>query len=79
MSARTLIPCRWAPLTPSDTALLQGVIGLYAGNAGAIVGAGIDGVTATFQVQAGQYLSGLFTKVLGSGTTSTGIVALLKE
>lgn len=72
----TLIPQRWAPVTPSDTTPVGNTIGLYVGGAGNVVAEGTDGVQATFVCQAGQYLTGKFAKVKAA-TTATNIVALL--
>lgn len=74
----TLIPSRWFDVTPSDSASISPAIGLYVGNAGTVKAAGMDGTVGTYICQAGQYLTGRFTKVLATGTTATGIVALLR-
>jgi hypothetical protein len=71
-----LIPKSWSDLTPSDTVLITPAIGIYVGIAGDIRAAGRDGVVGTFQAQTGQYLIGNFTKVMATGTTATGLVAL---
>lgn len=70
------IPQDWADITPSDTALISPCIGVYVGGSGTVKAAGSNGVVGTFQTQAGQYLIGAFTKVLSTGTTATGLVAL---
>lgn len=70
------IPNDWSDLTPSDTVLISPCIGLYVGVAGLIRAAGANGGIGTFQAQTGQYLVGRFTKVLATGTTATGLVAL---
>ena len=70
------IPQSWSDLTPSNTALISPAVGIYVGVAGTIRAAGGDGVVGTFEVQAGQYLIGAFTKVLATGTTASGLVAL---
>jgi hypothetical protein len=70
------IPQEWSNLTPSDTVLISPSVGLYVGVAGTIRAAGANGVVGTFEVQAGQYLIGAFTKVLATGTTASGLVAL---
>ena len=70
------IPQDWADLTPSDVALISPSIGIYVGGSGTIRAAGKNGVVGTFQAQSGQYLIGYFTKVLATGTTATGLVAL---
>jgi len=75
---QTLIPSRFQDVTPSDTAPLGGVIGLYVGGAGNVRAAGSDGVAANFAVQAGGYLVGRFRQVLATGTTATGIVAQIE-
>jgi len=72
----TLIPQRWASVTPSDTAGIGNTIGLFVGGAGNVNAQGSDGVAAVFACQAGQYLTGKFAKVLATGTTATNIVAL---
>lgn len=71
-----LIPQSWADITASDTTLISPAIGLYVGVAGTIKAAGQNGAVGTFQAQAGQYLIGSFTRVLATGTTATGLVAL---
>lgn len=73
------IPSKFLDVTPSDTAALPGdLIGLYIGGAGTVKGVGRDGVTGTFVVSSGQYLTGNFIRVLFTGTTATSIVALRK-
>lgn len=76
MSDLTLIPSRFAAVTPSDTTPMSRVIGLHVGGAGNVAACGVDGVVVTFVVTAGTFLRGSFTKVMATGTTSTGIVAL---
>ena len=75
MSDYTLIPGRFANVTPSDTTQLGGqVISLTVGGAGNLVVKGQDGTTATFVVIAGQTIKGKFNQVMAA-TTATGIVA----
>lgn len=75
MSDYTLIPDRWTPVTPSDSATFPAAMAIYVGNGGTVVAAGIDGQVASFIAQAGAYLPGRFTKVMSTGTTASGIVA----
>ena len=76
MSDLTLIPTKFADVVPSDTAPVNANLGLFIGTAGVVKAAGADGVVATFTASAGQYLTGRFHRVLATGTTATGIVAL---
>ena len=72
----TLIPKKFATVTPSDTVGCGPTMGLYVGNGGNLVVKGDDGVAATFVVGSSQYLPGSFTHVMATGTTATAIVAL---
>lgn len=74
MSDRSLIPCLFANVTPSDAEPLSNVICLLVGGAGNLVVKGVDGVQATIVVTAGQKVDGQFTRVMAA-TTATGIVA----
>ena len=76
MSDLSLIPSKFSDVVPSDTNPVNASLGLYVGGAGIVKVAGADGVVATFTVNAGQYLSGRFHRVLATGTTAAGIVAL---
>lgn len=79
MSDLTTIPASFANVTPSDTEPLSGrVIGLFVGAAGNVTVKGADGVAATFAASAGQYLVGRFRVVMSTGTTASGIVALME-
>jgi hypothetical protein len=75
MSDPTLIPSNYANVTPSDTTPVSASLGLYIGVSGSVVVMGANGVQATFQALAGQYLSGKFYKVMAA-TTASSIVAL---
>lgn len=67
----------WATVTPSDSASLTTVPkGLYIGGAGNIALRGEDGTDVTFAVLAGAFLPLCPVRVLATGTTATGIVAL---
>lgn len=77
MADYTLIPSRFAAVTPSDTANLTRCIGLYCGGGGNVQVSGDDEVAAIFSVSAGQYLTGKFRKVWSTNTTATGLVALI--
>ena len=70
-----LIPTKYFPITPSDTVPVNTGLGLYVGNEGNVVVAGVDGVQATFIASAGQYLSGRFHRVMAA-STATGLVGL---
>ena len=76
MSDFSLIPSKFVDVTPSDTNPVNATLGLYVGGAGVVKVAGADGVIATFAVNAGQYLSGKVHRVMATGTTASGIVAL---
>lgn len=78
MSDRTLIPNRFANVTPSDTTPLNGVISLLVGGAGNLIVKGSDEVQATITVVAGQTVSGKFMRVMAA-TTATGIVACMAD
>ena len=75
MSDFTLLPKRYAAVTPSDTTPVNTDLGLFIGGAGNVVVTGSDGVTVTFIAGTGQYLTGYF-KLVKAATTATGIVAL---
>jgi hypothetical protein len=75
MADQTLIPSKWTPVTPSDTVPVVSNLGLYVGTGGNVVAKGIDGVSATFVVSSGQYLSGRFYYVMAA-TTASDIVSL---
>lgn len=66
----------WAAVTPSGTTHLGNVRSLYVGGAGDVVAEDVDGTTATFTCAAGTYLFIEAKRVLATGTTATGIVAL---
>ncbi|MGG7566230.1 spike base protein, RCAP_Rcc01079 family [Rhodovulum sp. DZ06] len=68
----------FAPVTPSDGADLPGgaARAIFVGGAGDVVLRGPDGVEATFSSGAGQYHPVRAVRVLATGTTATGIVAL---
>ena len=76
MSDLSLIPSAFFDVTPSDTAPVGTTLGLYVGTAGTLKLAGSNGTIATFKVNDGQYLSGKFNRVMATGTTASGIVAL---
>ena len=65
-----------AEVTPSDSAQLSGVRGLFVGGAGNVEVVAEGGGQATFAAVAGQILPVRAVKVLSTGTTATGIVAL---
>lgn len=75
MDHRT-IPSKFFAITPSDTASLPPNIGLHIGGAGNVAACGVDGTVVTFAVLANTRLSGNFTKVMATNTTSTGIIGL---
>lgn len=70
-------PSKFAAITPSDTASIGPTIGLYVGGAGNVIATGVDGVAVTFICTAGTTLRGNFTQVKFTGTTASGIVALV--
>lgn len=77
MSSTTRSATNWAAITPNDaTVLTPRPVALYVGADGNVVAAGDNGATATFAVLAGQVLTIQPSKVLATGTTATGIVAL---
>jgi hypothetical protein len=63
-------------VTPSDTTVLKLTKRLYIGGAGNIKVQMSSGAQPTFAVTAGQMIDLNVTKVLATGTTATGIVAL---
>ena len=66
------------PVTPSDSVDLSGVaIGLYITVAGNVAFHNVDGVTRTIAVPANFYLICSVNRVLATGTTSTGIHAMV--
>lgn len=68
---------RFAEVTPSDTAELGNVRALYVGGAGNLEIVGQDGTAATFTgVLSGTTLPVQALKVMSTGTTATGIVAI---
>lgn len=75
MSDFTLIPKRYAAVTPSDTVPVNAELGLFVGGGGNVVVTGADDVTATFIAGDGQYLTG-YVRLVKAATTATGIVAL---
>lgn len=72
----TLLPTKYANVTPSDTTVIAPCIGLFVGGAGNVVATGSDDNQATFAVAAGQVLPGRFKRVMAA-STATGIVALI--
>ena len=76
MSDLTLIPAKFLDITPSDTAPVNATLGLYIGTGGIVKVAGADGIIATFKVDDSQYVTGKIHRVMATGTTATGIVAL---
>ncbi len=67
----------WASVTPSDSATFSPLPkGIYVGGAGNIALTGEDGTSVTFAVVAGAFLPLCPSKVLSTGTTATGIIAL---
>ena len=76
MSDLSLIPTSFFDVTPSDINPVCTTLGLYVGTAGVLKLAGNNGVIGTFQATAGQYLTGRFHRVMATGTTASGIVAL---
>lgn len=67
----------WAAVTTSDSTVYDPTPkGLFIGGAGNIALMGDDGVSVTFAVTAGQFLPLCPTRILATGTTATGIVAL---
>ncbi len=74
----TLLPRKFAPVTPLDATLLTDVIGLFVGGAGNVIAQGSDDQSATFICTAGQVLPGRFKRVM-TATTATAIVALKEK
>ena len=75
---------RFAAVTPSDsttygTATAPPIDALYVGAAGAVALAGNDGVATTLSaVAAGTVLNVSPARVMATGTTATGLVALYR-
>lgn len=63
-------------VTPSDATQLGGVRGLYVGGAGDVAVEMQAGTTLTFAATAGGVLPIKVKRVLATGTTATGIIAL---
>lgn len=71
----------WVAVTPSDSADNVGTgnvaIGLYVTGAGAVSWIDYDGNTVTASVPANFYINSSVSRVKATGTTSTGIFALV--
>ena len=71
----------WVSVTPNDSVDNVGTgnvaIGLYLTVAGDVVFTDVDGNDNTVAVPANFYLTGSVTRVKATGTTSTGIFALI--
>lgn len=71
----------WVPVTTSDTVDNVGTgnvaIGLYVTVGGAVSWIDVDGNTITATFPAYSYLNGSVTRVKTSGTTASGIFALI--
>lgn len=66
-----------AAITPHDTTTMGPTRGIYVGGAGALVVRMLNGANVTFSaVTAGSTLPICVDRVLSTGTTATGIVAL---
>jgi hypothetical protein len=67
-------------LTPNDSTVLTGVRAIYVGGAGTVriefLHAETSGATTDFIAQAGAVLPCVPLRVLATGTTATGLVAL---
>lgn len=72
---------KWVEVTPNDSTDNVGsgnvAIGLYIEGAGDVAFNDIDGDAVTVAVPANFYLVGSVTRVLSTGTTATGIFALI--
>ena len=67
----------FAPITPNDGADLPILTrAVFVGGGGSLVVLDRHGVTATFQVGSGALLPLRVARVMATGTTATGIVAL---
>ena len=75
MSDRSLIPRSYESITPSDDATIAPTLGLRVGVGGTLTCTGHNGISVQFQVAAGDYIAGSFTKVSATGTTATNIIA----
>lgn len=77
MTDKTTTAVRWKAITPSNAAAIEPIpAAVYVGGAGDVVAVGTDGVAATFGATAGGLLQIQPSKILATGTTATGIVAL---
>lgn len=77
MSNRTFSATRWAAITPSDSDTIEPFpVAVYCGGDGDVVASGEDGTQATFAVSAGQTLLIQPLRILATGTTATGLIAL---
>jgi hypothetical protein len=72
-------PSQWVAVTPSDTVDLspRPNVGLYVTGGGAVKFDGDGGVAATVTVPANFYLWGMVRRVYATGTTATGLFALV--
>jgi hypothetical protein len=70
----------WVPVTPSDSADNVGAgnvaVSIYVSVAGNVSWIDVDGNTVTVALTAG-YHPGSFTRIRATGTTATGIFALI--
>ena len=77
MSDRTYSATSWAAITPSDSATLAPVpVAIIATVAGDITAVGDDGVSAVFPIADGAMLTIQPHKIMATGTTATGLIAL---
>lgn len=77
MSDRTYAAKQWADITKSDTATIEPIpASVYVGGAGDVVAVGADGTSATFTAADGAILPIQPHKIMSTGTTATGLVAL---
>lgn len=71
----------WIPVTPSDSADNVGTgnvaIGMYITVGGAVSWIDADGVTTTVTFPAGYTMAGSIARVKATGTTASGIFALI--
>lgn len=74
---RTHAATSWKAITPSDTANIQPTpVNVFVGTGGNVVAEDGEGNQATFTASDGQALPIQPVKILSTGTTATGLIAL---
>ena len=77
MGDKTSTAKSWADITPSDTASIEPTPqAVRVNGAGDVVAVGADGVSCTFTAVDGDMLMIQPVKIMATGTTATGLIAL---